>query len=306
MTAGLIVLLVVAALVLFTLARTVRIVPQARAGVVERLGRYSRTLTPGLTIVVPYIDRVRDMMDLREQVVSFEPQPVITEDNLVVSIDTVIYFQVTDAKAATYEIANYIQGIEQLTVTTLRNVIGGMALEKTLTSRDEINNQLRGVLDEATGKWGIRVNRVELKAIDPPASIKETMEKQMRADREKRAAILTAEGVKQSQILTAEGEKQSAILRAEGQRQAAILNAEGQAKAIGTVFEAIHEGDADPKLLAYQYLQVLPQIAQGESNKLWIIPSEFQQALGQLAQALPRPRGDAPASDDTTSSRNET
>ena len=286
MTAGLIVLLVVAALVLFTLARTIRIIPQARAGVVERLGRYSRTLTPGLTLVVPFIDRIRDMMDLREQVVSFDPQPVITEDNLVVSIDTVIYFQVTDAKAATYEIANYIQGIEQLTVTTLRNVIGGMALEKTLTSRDEINNQLRGVLDEATGKWGIRVNRVELKAIDPPASIKETMEKQMRADREKRAAILTAEGVKQSQILTAEGEKQSAILRAEGQRQAAILQAEGQAKAIDTVFRAIHDGDPDPKLLAYQYLQVLPQIAQGESNKVWIIPSEFAQALGEVGAAL--------------------
>jgi len=287
MSAGLIVLLVVAGLVLLTLGRTVRIVPQARAGVVERLGRYSRTLTPGLAIVVPFVDRVRDMMDLREQVVSFDPQPVITEDNLVVSIDTVIYFQVTDAKAATYEIANYIQGIEQLTVTTLRNVIGGMALEKTLTSRDEINNQLRGVLDEATGKWGIRVNRVELKAIDPPGSIKETMEKQMRADREKRAAILTAEGVKQSQILTAEGEKQSAILRAEGQKQAAILKAEGQAKAIDTVFRAIHEGDPDPKLLAYQYLQVLPQIAQGESNKVWIIPSEVTQALGQLTQALP-------------------
>jgi regulator of protease activity HflC (stomatin/prohibitin superfamily) len=287
MTAGLIVLLVVAGLVLFTLARTIRIVPQARAGVVERLGRYSRTLTPGLAIVVPFVDRVRDMMDLREQVVSFDPQPVITEDNLVVSIDSVIYFQVTDAKAATYEIANYIQAIEQLTVTTLRNVIGGMALEKTLTSRDEINSELRGVLDEATGKWGIRVNRVELKAIDPPASIKDTMEKQMRADREKRAAILNAEGVKQSQILTAEGEKQSAILRAEGQRQAAILQAEGQAKAIDTVFRAIHEGDPDPKLLAYQYLQVLPQIAQGESNKVWIIPSEVTKALGQLTDALP-------------------
>jgi regulator of protease activity HflC (stomatin/prohibitin superfamily) len=288
MTAGLIVLLIVAGFVLLTLARTVRIVPQARAGVVERLGRYSRTLTPGLAIVVPFIDRIRDMIDLREQVVSFDPQPVITEDNLVVSIDTVIYFTVTDARAATYEIANYIQAIEQLTVTTLRNVIGGMSLEKTLTSRDEINSQLRGVLDEATGKWGIRVNRVELKSIDPPATVKDTMEKQMRADREKRAAILTAEGVKQSQILTAEGEKQSAILRAEGQKQSQILQAEGQAKAIATVFGAIHEGDADPKLLAYQYLQVLPQIAQGESNKIWIIPSEFQQALGQLAQSLPR------------------
>ena len=288
MSAPLIVLLVVAGLVLLTLARTIRIVPQARASVVERLGRYSRTLTPGLSIVMPFVDRIRDTIDLREQVVSFDPQPVITEDNLVVSIDTVIYFQVTDPKSATYEIANYIQAIEQLTVTTLRNVIGGMALEKTLTSRDEINNQLRGVLDEATGKWGIRVNRVELKAVDPPPSIQDSMEKQMRADREKRATILEAEGIKQAQILTAEGEKQSSILRAEGQRQAAILQAEGQAKAIDTVFRAIHEGDADPKLLAYQYLQVLPQIAQGESNKVWIIPSEVTRALGQLTDALPR------------------
>src|SRR3989475_1951812 len=282
MTAGLIVLLVVAGLVLFTLARTVRIVPQARAGVVERLGRYSRTLTPGLAIVVPYVDRVRDMMDLREQVVSFEPQPVITEDNLVVSIDTVIYFQVTDAKAATYEIANYIQGIEQLTVTTLRNVIGGMALEKTLTSRDEINNQLRGVLDDATGKWGIRVNRVGIKAIDPPVSIKETMEKQMRADREKRAAILQAEGQKQAAILTAEGEKQAAVLRAQGQREATILQAEGGGKPADTVFRRIHEGNPDPQLLAYQYVQALPQIAQGASNKVWIVPAEFQRALGRI------------------------
>jgi regulator of protease activity HflC (stomatin/prohibitin superfamily) len=222
------------------------------------------------------------LIDLREQVVSFPPQPVITEDNLVVNIDSVIYFQVTDAKAASYEIQNYIQAIEQLTVTTLRNVIGGMALEKTLTSRDEINNQLRGVLDEATGKWGIRVNRVELKAIDPPQSIQDTMEKQMRADREKRAAILTAEGVKQSQILTAEGEKQAAILKAEGERQAMILEAEGQAKAIETVFKAIHDGKPDPTLLAYQYLQVLPQIAQGQASKMWIIPSELTEALGKI------------------------
>jgi regulator of protease activity HflC (stomatin/prohibitin superfamily) len=284
---ALIVLLAVAGLLVLTLWRTIRIVPQARAGVVERLGRYSRTINPGLTIVVPFVDRIRDMVDMREQVVSFDPQPVITEDNLVVSIDTVIYFQVTDPKAATYEIFDYIQAIEQLTVTTLRNVIGGLDLEDALTSRDQINGQLRGVLDEATGKWGIRVNRVELKAIDPPGTIKDAMEKQLRAERDKRAAILTAEGVRQSQILTAEGEKQSAILRAEGQRQAQILQAEGQAKAIDTVFAAIHQGDADPKLLAYQYLQVLPQIAQGESNKIWIIPSEFQQALGQLAQALP-------------------
>jgi len=292
---ALIVGLVVAAFVVLTIARTIRIVPQARAGVIERLGRYSRTLNAGLAIVIPFVDRLREMIDLREQVVSFEPQPVITEDNLVVSIDTVIYFQVTDPKAATYEVANYIQAIEQLTVTTLRNVIGGLDLEQTLTSRDQINAQLRGVLDEATGKWGIRVNRVELKAIDPPASVQESMEKQMRADRDKRAAILNAEGVKQSQILEAEGEKQSAILRAEGQRQSQILEAEGQAKAIDTVFKAIHEGKPDSQLLAYQYVQALPEIAHGEANKVWIIPSEFAQALGHLGGAL----GGSPADDES-------
>src|SRR5213082_1150968 len=293
--APLIVLAVVAVFVLIVLARTIRIIPQARAGVVERLGRYNRTLDAGLAIVVPFVDRLRPLIDLREQVVSFKPQPVITEDNLVVSIDSVIYFQVTDPKAATYEIANYIQAIEQLTVTTLRNVVGGMSLEDTLTSRDQINNQLRGVLDEATGKWGVRVNRVELKAIDPPATIQEAMEKQMRADRDKRAAILNAEGVKQSQILTAEGEKQSSILRAEGQRESQILQAEGQSKAIETVFKAIHEGKPDPQLLAYQYVQALPEIAHGEANKVWIIPSEFAQALGHLGGAL----GATPADDES-------
>jgi regulator of protease activity HflC (stomatin/prohibitin superfamily) len=286
MSAGLIVLIVVGVAVLFILTRTIRIIPQARAGIVERLGRYHRTLEPGLSLIVPFVDRVRPLIDLREQVVSFPPQPVITEDNLVVNIDSVIYYTVTDAKAATYEIADYIAAIEQLTVTTLRNVIGGMTLEDTLTSRDQINAALRSVLDEATGKWGIRVNRVELKAIDPPGTIQEAMEKQMRAERDRRAAILTAEGVKQSEILTAEGEKQAAILRAQGQREAQILNAEGQAKAIETVFDAIHRGNADPKLLAYQYLQVLPQIAQGESNKVWIIPSEFTAALGKLSEAI--------------------
>jgi regulator of protease activity HflC (stomatin/prohibitin superfamily) len=290
--AGLIVAGVFALLVLLTVFRSIRIVPQARAGVVERLGRYQRTLDPGLALLVPFLDRVRPLIDLREQVVSFPPQPVITEDNLVINIDTVIYFQVTDAKAASYEIADYIAAIEQLVLTSLRNVSGGMTLEDTLTSRDKISGELRIVLDEATGKWGIRVNRVELKSVDPPASIQEAMEKQMRAERDRRAAILTAEGVKQSQILTAEGEKQSAILRAEGQREAQILGAEGQSKAIETVFQAIHEGDADPKLLAYQYLQMLPQIAQGESNKIWIIPSEFTQALSQLSEALPK--GDGP------------
>src|SRR5947208_8447046 len=288
--AALIVLAVIALFVLVLLAKTVRVIPQARAGVVERFGRYSRTLTPGLTIVIPFIDRVRPLLDLRAQAVSFEPQPVITEDNLVVSIDTVIYFQITDPKSATYEIANPVNAIDLLTVTTLRNVIGGMTLEQTLTSRETINDQLRGILDEATGKWGIRVHRVELKSVDPPPSIKDTMEKQMRADREKRAAILQAEGIKQSQILTAEGEKQSAILKAEGQKQAAILAAQGQSEAIETVFKAIHDGDPDPKLLAYQYLQVLPQIAQGDSNKIWVIPSELTSALGGISQRLlPRP-----------------
>src|SRR5436190_7078362 len=294
MAAGGIVLLAVLLFVVVVVLRSVRIVPQARAGVVERLGRYARTLDPGLALLVPFVDRLKPLIDLREQVVSFPPQPVITEDNLVVNIDTVIYFQVTDPRAASYEIANYIAAIEQLTVTTLRNVIGGITLEQTLTSRDQINAELRGVLDEATGKWGIRVNRVELKAIDPPATIQEAMEQQMRADRNKRAAILTAEGVKQSQILTAEGEKQSAILRAEGRRQAQIVEAEGQAKAIDTVFSAIHHGNPDPKLLAYQYLTMLPQIAQGDANKIWVIPSEFTGALEQLADAFNGERKAAP------------
>ncbi|MFL6270284.1 MAG: SPFH domain-containing protein [Actinomycetes bacterium] len=282
----LIVAVVVALLVAVVVLRSVRIVPQARARNVERLGRYYRTLEPGLNFVIPFIDRVRSQIDLREQVVSFQPQPVITEDNLVVNIDTVLYFQVTDARAAAYEIANFIQAIEQLTVTTLRNVIGGMDLEETLTSREKINSELRGVLDEATGKWGIRVNRVEIKAIDPPAPIKQAMEKQMRADRDKRAAILTAEGVRQSQILTAEGEKQSAILRAEGERQSSILKAEGQAQAIGTVFKAVHENDPDPKLLAWQYLQTLPQLAQGEGSTFWVIPSEVTSALRSISRAF--------------------
>jgi regulator of protease activity HflC (stomatin/prohibitin superfamily) len=289
-----IVLAVVALLVLITLARTVRIVPQARAGVVERLGRYARTLDAGLAVLVPFIDRLRPLIDLREQVVSFPPQPVITEDNLVVGIDTVLYFQVTDPKAATYEIANYIQGVEQLTVTTLRNVVGNLNLEEALTSRDHINAQLRGVLDEATGKWGIRVNRVEIKAIEPPASVKDSMEKQMRAERDKRAAILTAEGFKASQILTAEGEKQGAILKAEGDAQARVLRADGEAQAIQKVFDAIHAGNPDQKLLAYQYLQVLPQIAQGDSNKVWIVPSELGEALKGIGGMLGSGTHDGP------------
>lgn len=286
---------VIGIFVIVVLLRSIRIVPQAYAGVVERLGRYQRTLQPGLNILVPFIDRLRPLVDMREQVVSFPPQPVITEDNLVVSIDTVIYFQVTDARAATYEIANYLAGVEQLTVTTLRNVVGGLNLEEALTSRDNINGQLRVVLDEATGKWGLRVNRVELKAIDPPASIQDSMEKQMRAERDRRAVILTAEGTKQSQILEAEGARQSAILKAEGEARAKVLQAQAEAEAITTVFGAIHAGNPDAPLLAYQYLQTLPKIAEGEANKVWIVPSELTEALKGIGQGFLGTPGGSPA-----------
>jgi len=294
---ALVLFILLAIFAVLVLAKTVRIVPQARAGIVERFGKFKATLPAGLNVVVPFMDKLRYMIDLREQVVSFPPQPVITEDNLVVSIDTVIYFQVTDPVAATYEIANYIQAVEQLTMTTLRNIVGGMDLEQTLTSRDEINTRLRGVLDEATGKWGIRVNRVELKGIDPPPSIKDSMEKQMRADRDKRAVILTAEGQRQSAILTAEGGKQAAILTAEGDRQSLILRAQadresqilkaqGEGQAIQTVFQSIHDGQPDQALLAYQYLQMLPKIADGSANKVWVVPSEITRALEGLGSTL--------------------
>ncbi len=317
MSPGAIAAIVVAVVVLFTIIRMVRIVPQARAAVVERLGRYVRTQQPGLTLLLPFVDRMRPLIDLREQVVSFPPQPVITSDNLTVGVDSVIYFQVTDPRAATYEIQNYIQAVEQLTITTLRNVIGSLNLEQALTSRDSINTQLRGVLDEATGPWGIRVARVEIKAIDPPPSIQDAMEKQMRADRDKRAIILSAEGQREAaiksaegqkaaQILAAEGEKQAAILSAEAERQSRILKAEGeraarylaaqgQAKAIETTFGAIHAAKPDPALLAYQYLQTLPQIAQGDANKMWIVPSEFSKALEGLSKLAGGDGDDVPS-----------
>jgi regulator of protease activity HflC (stomatin/prohibitin superfamily) len=284
--AELIIAAVIVLAVLVTVVRSIRIVPQARARNIERFGRYRKTLEPGMNFIIPFVDRVKPLIDLREQVVSFMGQPVITEDNLVVQIDTVLFFQVTDPKAADYEIVNYIQAIEQLTATMLRSVIGSMDLEQTLTSRDKINTLLRGVLDEASGKWGIRVTRVEIKAIDPPKSVKDAMEKQMRAEREKRAAILTAEGTRQAQILTAEGEKQSAILRAEGDKQSFILRAEGQAQAIAQVFQSIHRNDPDPKLLAYQYLQTLPQLAAGAGNTFWVIPSEVTTALKAVTAAF--------------------
>ncbi len=284
--AAVIVIVVVVVFALIVAARTIRIIPQARAGVVERLGRYSRTLEPGLAIVTPFIERVRPLVDLREQVVNFAPQSVITDDNVVVGIETVLYFTITDARSATYEIANPLQAIEQLTVTTLRNVIGGLTLEATLTARENVNAELRSVLDEATGKWGIRISRVEIKSVDPPPDIRSAMEKQMRAERDRRAAILTAEGERQAQILTAEGEKQAAVLQAEGDKQAAILRSEGEASAIDTVFSAIHAGQPNRELLSYQYLQMLPQLAEGDANKVFVIPSEFAEAFGGIGASL--------------------
>lgn len=302
-------LIVVAALVLLAAVvvfKSIALVPQAEAAVIERLGRYSRTVSGQLTFLVPFVDRIRAKVDLRERVVSFPPQPVITQDNLTLQIDSVVYFQVMQPQAAVYEISNYIAAVEQLTVTTLRNVVGGMTLEETLTSRDQINSQLRGVLDEATGRWGLRVARVELKAIDPPPSIQESMEKQMKADREKRAMILTAEGTRESQIktaegakqaqilaaegakqsaiLSAEGERQSRILRAQGERAASYLQAQGQAKAIEKVFAAIKSGKPTPELLAYQYMQTLPMVARGDANKVWLVPSDFGKALEGFAK----------------------
>jgi regulator of protease activity HflC (stomatin/prohibitin superfamily) len=296
-TVGIIVLAFFAFLVLVALIKMVRIIPQARAGIIERLGRYHRTTNPGLTLLVPFVDRMLPLIDLREQVVSFQPQAVITEDNVNVQVDSVLYYTVINPKDVSYEVANPIQAIEQLTLTSLRNIVGSLDLEEALTSRDTINSRLRTVLDEATGRWGIRVNRVELKAIDPPPTIQEAMEKQMRAERDKRATILTAEGHKQSEILTAEGEQRGAILRAEGSRQSAILEAEGQkeaqilraigeGKAIGTVFGAIHDGKPDRELLTYQYLQQLPKIAAGQSSKLWIIPNELVQGIDKLGSRL--------------------
>jgi regulator of protease activity HflC (stomatin/prohibitin superfamily) len=293
--------IIVAAVLFFTvvtLLKAVRIVPQQRMDVVERLGKYRKSLSPGLNLLVPFVDAVRAKVDMREQVVSFPPQPVITSDNLVVSIDTVLYFRAIDPVRATYEISNFLQAIEQLTVTTLRNVIGSLDLERALTSRDQINKHLSSVLDETTGRWGIKVTRVEIKAIEPPPSIRDSMEKQMRAERERRATILNAEGHKQAAILTAEGEKQSQVLRADGDRQARILQAEGQAKAIRTVFDAIHQANPSQKVLAYQYLQALPQIAEGSANKVWIVPTELTKALEGLSGALgglAGTAGDAPA-----------
>ncbi len=309
-----VIVVVLLVLVVSVVARSVIVVRQAEAAVIERLGRYLRTAQPGLSFLMPFVDRVRERVALWEQVVSFPPQPVITRDNLTVSIDTVVYYQVTEPHHAVYEISDYINGVQQLTTTTLRDVVGGMSLEEALTSRETINSGLRRALDDATGPWGLRVVRVELKAIDPPPSIQDSMERQMKADREKRATILTAEGHREAAIATAQGNKQAAILTAEGAKQAAILDAEadrqsrmlraqgeraarfyqaqGQAKAIEKVFAAIKAGKPTPELLAYQYLQTLPQMAQGDANKMWIVPSDFGKALEGFTRMLGAPGED--------------
>ncbi len=296
----LILLLLLLLLVVVALFRAVFKVHQGFTVIVERLGRYHKTLQPGLHFLIPFLDTVRQRIDMREQVVPFPPQTVITSDNINVSIDTVIYYQVTNPEAATYEIADPMSAIEQLAVTTMRNIIGTMDMEQALTGRDQINGQLRGVLDEATGRWGIRVSRVELKAIDPPQRVQAAMEQQMKAERDRRAAILTAEGVKQSQILQAEGEKQSQILRAEGQAQSTILRAQGESQAILQLFDAIHKGDADPKLLAYEYIRTLPQIANSSSSKVWVIPSELTAAMNSISGGFNGPARDTSASDGGT------
>ena len=288
-----IVFLVVAGLVAVILFKTVRIVPQASVFVIERLGKYSRTLEPGIHLLVPVVDHVRSKMDIREQVVGFPPQAVITKDNLVVGIDSVIYYSIMDPAAAQYKIENVVTAIEQLVVTTLRNVVGGMQLEEALTGRDHINERLATVLDEATGKWGVKVNRVEIRGIEPPPTIRDAMEQAMRADRGKRAAILTAEGQQQSVVLSAQGSKQSVVLNAEADRQATILRAEaerealllraqGEAQAIATVVQAIKAAGVDDTVLAYQRQQLLPRIAEGDANKVWFVPTDVTSALGRL------------------------
>ena len=308
MTFGTVLFGVLILLIVVVVARSVARIPQGEAAVIERLGRYTRTVSGGLTLLIPFIERIRAKVDTRERVFSFPPQAVITQDNLTVAIDTVVTFQVNEPERAIYGVDNYIVGVEQISTATLRDVVGGMTLEETLTSRDVINRRLRGELDAATTKWGLRISRVELKAIDPPPSIQQSMEMQMKADREKRAMILnaegqreadikTAEGEKQAKILAAEGEKHAAILAAEAERQAVILRAEGEragmflraqgeARAIQKVNAAIRAAQITPEVLAYQYLEKLPKIAEGSANKVWVVPSQFGDSLEQFAKTL--------------------
>src|SRR5256886_1743203 len=289
-------IIVIVILVLALGVRTVRIVPQARVGIIQRLGNYRRTAESGVAIVIPFIDRMLPLVDMREQVVSFPPQPVITSDNVTINVTSVIYYQIIDAKSAAYQVANLLAAMEQLTQTTLRNVMGGLTLDISLTSRDQVNSQLRMVLDEVTEKWGVRVNRLELKDIAPPKDIQIAMEKQMQAERQKRAAILTAEGEAQSAILRAEGSKKATILQSEGQKQSAILRSEGeaqalvtvqsaQAKAIELVFGAVNGSNPSTEAMAYQYLQMLPRLAENPANKVLVGPTDYAGLVG-LATTL--------------------
>ena len=301
MSAGTIVIVAIIVVIVLIIMMSIKLVPQGTAAVIERLGRYTKTVEGGITFLIPFVDRVRSRVDTRERVVSFPPQAVITQDNLTVAIDTVVTFQINDPMHSIYGVDNYLTGVEQTTTATLRDVVGGMTLEETLTSREVINRRLRGELDNATTKWGLRISRVELKAIDPPPSIQQSMEKQMKADREKRAMILTAEGQREADIKTAEGEKQARILAAEGEKHAAILQAEaerqaeilraegqraarylraqGEARSIRKVNAAIKTSQVTPDVLAFQYLQKLPEMAEGSANKMWLIPSQFGDAL---------------------------
>ena len=302
---------IVVVLLVMIITSTVRIVPQAHAYVVERLGAYQGTWSVGLHVKVPFIDRVARKVNLKEQVVDFPPQPVITKDNVTMQIDTVVFFQITDPKLYAYGVENPIMAIENLSATTLRNIIGDMELDETLTSREVINTKMRASLDVATDPWGIKVNRVELKNIIPPAAIQDAMEKQMKAERERREAILKAEGEKRSTILVAEGKKQSAILDAEAEKQAAILHAEaqkermikeaeGQAQAVLKVQQATAEGlrmikeaEADESVLTLKSLEALTKVADGKATKI-IIPSEIQGIAG-LATSLKEIMTDKPA-----------
>ncbi len=290
---SLVILGILAFMVFLVAARSIRVIPQNRVGIVQRFGRYHRTAESGLTFVVPVMDRMLPKTDLREQVVSFQPQAVITNDNVGMQISTVVYYQVVDARASEYEVANFHLALEQITQTTLRNVIGNLQLDQTLTSRDEINSKLRSVLDEVTEKWGIRITRVELKEIIPPRDIQQAMEKQMQAERTRRASILTAEGDKKAAVLKAEGEKASSILKAEGDQKAAVLRAEGEAEAYrnvqdaqiemtGRLFERLENSDLSPESLRYLYLKALPEMAKGPASKLFVVPSEIQDLAGTI------------------------
>ena len=308
---GVVFLIVIIVIAVWVLASCVRIVPQAYAVILERLGAYQATWSTGIHFKVPFIERVARKVNLKEQVVDFPPQPVITKDNVTMQIDTVVFFQITDPKLYTYGVENPIMAIENLSATTLRNIIGDMELDETLTSRETINTKMRASLDEATDPWGIKVNRVELKNIIPPAAIQDAMEKQMKAERERREAILIAEGQKKSTILVAEGKKQSAILDAEAEKQAAILHAEaqkermikeaeGQAQAVLKVQQATAEGlrmikdaGADESVLTLKSLEALTKVADGKATKI-IIPSEIQGIAG-LATSLKEIMTDKPA-----------